>query len=114
MKSGWIWRPKSCTPLRKLLAPVKISARLGVQIGFPQKARVKASPSRLSRSNVGVRISGLPNAATVSGRWSSLTIKTMFGCSAACSERRVPPATMIISSQNIIPRRLLERFMTDS
>ena len=60
VNSGRILPPKSRTPLRKLLHPVRISARLGVQMEFVQKQLSKRMPSWAILSRLGVSLMRLP------------------------------------------------------
>ena len=55
-------RLNTVTPLRCEYWPVRIAARLGVQIEFVAKTLVRSAPSRASRSRCGVLFTREPYA----------------------------------------------------
>ena len=73
--------PFDVTPCVDGYCPVRIVARDGWQYGFCVRQRVKLVPSEASRSNTGVEMTGLPQAAIVSARcWSVVMSRTFIGC----------------------------------
>src|SRR4051812_44469216 len=81
---------KSTTPCRRSHCPVKIDARLQLQIAVVTKWFVNRTPAPASASMFGVRISEFPAHPIASNRWSSVSRKTMFGL--AASAARAPAA----------------------
>ena len=63
---------KTGTPFLWLYSPVRIPARLGVQIGFVQKQFLSSIPSRASRSMCGVLLIRDPYALIACAAWSSV------------------------------------------
>ena len=70
---------KTGTPLRCEYLPVRIAARLGVQIELVTKQFSNFIPSFANLSMFGVLIKRLPYAPTACAAWSSDMMKTMFG-----------------------------------
>ena len=79
-----------------LCLPVKITARLGVQIEFVTNAASKRAPSLASRSRFGVEISLLSYALSAGTAWSSLITKMMLGAASASAGSR-PKANVRIN-----------------
>ena len=71
--------PLATTPVAKGYRPVRKLARLGVQTGFWQYARVKATPSDTRLSMWGVLTCGLPRLPITSCRSMSGQIQRMLG-----------------------------------
>ena len=78
-------RLKTVTPLRCEYCPVRIAARLGVQIEFVANTRVSSAPSRASRSRLGVVFTRDPYAPIACAAWSSVMMNTMFGRPPDCA-----------------------------
>ena len=60
------------TPLMCEYWPVRIAARLGVQIEFVAKTFVRSAPSRARRSRFGVLLTRDPYAPMACAAWSSV------------------------------------------
>ena len=71
------------TPLRCEYWPVRMAARLGVQIEFVANTLVSSAPSRARRSRWGVWFTRDPYAMIACAAWSSDMMKRMFGRSAS-------------------------------
>ena len=67
------------TPLMCEYWPVRIAARLGVQIELVAKTLVSSAPSRASRSRCGVLLTRDPYAPMACAAWSSVMMKMMLG-----------------------------------
>src|SRR5215210_5704560 len=72
-------RLKTVTPLRCEYCPVRIVARLGVQIELVAKTLVRIAPSRARRSRFGVSLTFDPYAPMACAAWSSVMMKRMLG-----------------------------------
>ena len=84
------------TPLTCEYWPVRIAARLGVQIELVAKTLVSSAPSRASRLMCGVGLMREPYALIACAAWSSLMMKMMFGrpaCRVSTSRRTDATAT---------------------
>ena len=67
------------TPFTWLYVPVRIDARLGVQIEFVQKQLSNRMPSAAMRSMFGVWLIRLPYAEMACAAWSSDMMNTKLG-----------------------------------
>src|SRR6186997_2125348 len=67
------------TPFRCEYWPVRMAARLGVQIEFVAKTLVSFAPSCARRSRFGVRFTRDPYAPMACAAWSSVMMNRMFG-----------------------------------
>ena len=72
-------RLKTGTPFLCEYRPVRIDARLGVQIEFVTKVLRNSMPSRARRSICGVSFTREPYAEIAWAAWSSVMMKRMFG-----------------------------------